>query len=83
MYKIKIYHRDSNGFHRDVGQPIEIESKSLHGAKVKTHAKMRTLGLKPHTRQWIPRMTFIRKPLAGRHYQNQTGDLRLVVIGKE
>ena len=81
--KIRTYYKDNNGFYRDACLPTEIETKSLHGAKIKAHTRARKLGFTPHTRQWIPRLTFIRKPLAARFYQNAAGNLRLVVIGKD
>lgn len=80
-YKIRIYDKDKNGFWQETCEPIETTTKSLHGAKAKAHATARSLGLVPHTRQWLKKMTFVKRPRAYRFYQDAAGELKMVVIG--
>ena len=80
-HKIRIYHKDNNGYWKETSEPTQIVTKTLHGAKIKANALARSLGLVPHTRQWIKKMTFVNRPRAARIYQNEAGSLRMVVIG--
>ena len=82
-YKIRIYAKDNKGFWQETCEPIEITPKTLPGAKVKAHTTARSLGLVPHTRQWLSKMTFVHRPRAHRFYQDETGTLKMVVIGDE
>ena len=81
LYKIRIYAKDDKGFWQETCEPIEITTKSLHGAKVKAHTTARKRGLTPHTRQWLSKITFVKRPRAYRFYRDAADDLKMVIIG--